>query len=321
MTSPPRPPSPPLGPPRGTYFSRRKARQPLPPSPALTRMRTSSINMEKPPARGRAGGPREESGGYSEARMLTNLPMRPRSLNSTTPVTLANRVSSLPQPTLAPGLILVPRCRTITDPPGTSWPPNTFTPSRCALESRPFLELPSPFLCAMRHLHQNLADFQLCESLTVSNGFLILLLALELEHQHFGVAPVAYDGGAHGAALDHFAAVRKCHGGGKLDFRADVASQFLHADGFPGRDYILFPAGRDYRLHQNLCCWEPDTRNVSELLRVNYECTTGWQRIQILRPSASFRRLPNLELYDASGVSPHKRLCPCFYKEVSIILC
>src|SRR5580700_5692926 len=44
-TSPPRPPSPPLGPPRGTYFSRRNARQPLPPSPAFTRILTSSINM------------------------------------------------------------------------------------------------------------------------------------------------------------------------------------------------------------------------------------------------------------------------------------
>src|SRR5277367_6143469 len=43
--SPPRPPSPPLGPPRGTYFSRRNARQPLPPSPAFTRILTSSINI------------------------------------------------------------------------------------------------------------------------------------------------------------------------------------------------------------------------------------------------------------------------------------
>src|SRR5277367_3387640 len=45
MTSPPRPPSPPEGPPRGTNFSRRKATQPLPPSPAFTRIRASSINM------------------------------------------------------------------------------------------------------------------------------------------------------------------------------------------------------------------------------------------------------------------------------------
>src|SRR5580692_1328885 len=47
MTSPPSPPSPPDGPPRGTYFSRRKARQPFPPSPAFTRIVASSMNMQK----------------------------------------------------------------------------------------------------------------------------------------------------------------------------------------------------------------------------------------------------------------------------------
>src|SRR5437660_689728 len=46
-TSPPWPPSPPLGPPRGTYFSRRKARHPLPPSPALIVMIASSTSMTK----------------------------------------------------------------------------------------------------------------------------------------------------------------------------------------------------------------------------------------------------------------------------------
>src|SRR5580700_11144111 len=43
--SPPLPPSPPDGPPRGTNFSRRKAMQPLPPSPAFTRIVASSMNM------------------------------------------------------------------------------------------------------------------------------------------------------------------------------------------------------------------------------------------------------------------------------------
>src|SRR6185369_6348610 len=42
---PPSPPSPPLGPPRGTNFSRRKAIQPCPPSPALTVIFASSMNM------------------------------------------------------------------------------------------------------------------------------------------------------------------------------------------------------------------------------------------------------------------------------------
>src|SRR3954469_16552027 len=32
----------------------------------------------------------------------------------------------------------------------TSWPANTLTPSRFAFEWRPFLEEPSPFLCAIR---------------------------------------------------------------------------------------------------------------------------------------------------------------------------
>src|ERR1700739_3858676 len=47
MTSPPRPPSPPEGPPRGTNFSRRKAMQPFPPSPALTRILASSMNISR----------------------------------------------------------------------------------------------------------------------------------------------------------------------------------------------------------------------------------------------------------------------------------
>src|SRR4051812_39197156 len=81
--------------------------------------------------------------------MDTNFPMLPRSLNLITPVTLANKVSSLPRPTFGPGLIRVPRCRTMIDPPGTNCPPKAFTPSRCAFESRPFRELPRPFLCAI----------------------------------------------------------------------------------------------------------------------------------------------------------------------------
>src|SRR6476659_8401420 len=35
------------------------------------------------------------------------------------------------------------------EPAGTTWPAKTFTPSRLALESRPFLEEPRPFLCAI----------------------------------------------------------------------------------------------------------------------------------------------------------------------------
>src|ERR1700683_1069909 len=143
--------------------------------------------------------------------MLTNLPIRPRSLNSTTPVTLAKSVSSLPQPTFVPGLSLVPRCRTMIEPPGTNWPPKTFTPSRCALESRPFLELPKPFLCAIRHLNGDIAYLYFCIVLAVSNRLLVLLFALELEDDDLLAPVVAGDSALHGCARHQFAGVAKRH--------------------------------------------------------------------------------------------------------------
>src|SRR5688572_16235829 len=45
QTLPPRPPSPPEGPPRGTNFSRRNAALPSPPLPACTWMVASSMNF------------------------------------------------------------------------------------------------------------------------------------------------------------------------------------------------------------------------------------------------------------------------------------
>src|ERR1019366_9303185 len=258
-TSPHRPPSPPLGPPRGTYFSRRKARQPLPPSPAFTRILTSSINiempnMEKPPACSAAGGPFGSKEGYAVALawMLTNLPIRPRSLNSTTPVTLANRVSSLPQPTLVPGFSLVPRWRTMMLPPGTNWPPKTFTPSRWAFESRPFLELPKPFLCAIRYLRHHLANLHFRVGLAVPDGFLVLFLALELEDQDLGCPVGADDSARHFAAGNQLAAFFKRCLDGKLDFGADVAGQFFDADHITGCYPILLSACLDDRVHANL---------------------------------------------------------------------
>src|SRR5215471_7435843 len=65
------------------------------------------------------------------------------------PLILAKSVSSLPRPTFSPGFTRVPRCRTIMVPPGTSWPPKALKPRRWEFESRPFRELPSPFLCAI----------------------------------------------------------------------------------------------------------------------------------------------------------------------------
>src|ERR1700722_7105844 len=97
---------------------------------------------------------------------------------------VANRVSSLPQPTFSPGLIFVPRCRTMMDPLGMYCPPKTLMPSRCAHESRPFLELPKPFLCAMTISHSwlqlsnDIANADLRIILPVTLRPLVLFLAL-----------------------------------------------------------------------------------------------------------------------------------------------
>ena len=48
ITDPPLPPSPPLGPPRGTYFSRRKETMPSPPAPETTIIFALSINISIP---------------------------------------------------------------------------------------------------------------------------------------------------------------------------------------------------------------------------------------------------------------------------------
>src|SRR5271154_4459832 len=130
--------------------------------------------------------------------MLINLPLRPRSRKTTMPCTFAKRVSSLPRPTFSPGLKREPRCRTRMEPPVTSSPPKAFTPRRCALESRPFLELPNPFLCAILHLCQNLAHLHFREVLAMPYRALILLLALEFEDQHLFPAAAADDGALHG---------------------------------------------------------------------------------------------------------------------------
>src|SRR6201996_1294435 len=75
---------------------------------------------------------------------------RPRKrANWTLPATRANSVSSSPRPTPRPGRKWVPRCRTMISPALTGWPPKRFTPSRCALLSRPLRLDDAPFLCAI----------------------------------------------------------------------------------------------------------------------------------------------------------------------------
>src|SRR6266545_7769935 len=176
-TLPPSPPSPPSGPPRGTNFSRRKLTHPAPPSPPLTKTSISSTNI----AGSRGAGKRAGAGQAGCWATLTNLSSPLRS-KRTYPSALANSVWSTPTPTLTPGLKRVPRCRTRMLPAVTNWPPKRLTPSIWGLESRPFLELPTPFLWAMR-LHLDLGNADRRQRLPMPAVPPIVLPALELDHQ------------------------------------------------------------------------------------------------------------------------------------------
>src|SRR6516165_12196389 len=103
----------------------------------------------RPPGSRDAHSPLNYAFATSTGSIITYLPIEPRSLKMMRPVILAKSVSSLPRPTLRPGFTRVPRWRTMMVPPGTTCPPKALKPSRCEFESRPFRDVPCPFLCAM----------------------------------------------------------------------------------------------------------------------------------------------------------------------------
>ena len=86
-----------------------------------------------------------ESNGATETKVR---PLNPL-LNCTVPSIFENIVWSLPIPVPSPGQNLLPRWRSRMLPGLTSCPPNFFTPRRRPAESRPFLDEPPAFLCAI----------------------------------------------------------------------------------------------------------------------------------------------------------------------------
>src|SRR6185436_3795627 len=85
-------------------------------------------------------------------------------------------------------------------PPRTCSPPNFLSPSRCAFESRPFLDEPTPFLCAIALY---LLYLDLCKTLTVALFAFVLLAAFLFENDDLVIFAVANDGGVNrGIAAD-----------------------------------------------------------------------------------------------------------------------
>src|SRR5690242_18635238 len=87
----------------------------------------------------------------------------------------ANRVWSLPVPTLRPACHLVPRWRARILPASTISPPVDFKPSRRPAESRPFREDPPAFLCAIVVSLNSLTLYT--DSVTESSHFFLLFVA------------------------------------------------------------------------------------------------------------------------------------------------
>src|SRR5262249_52522164 len=91
-------------------------------------------------------------------------------------------------------------------PARTVSPPNFFTPSRFAFESRPFLVDDWPFLCAMALLPLDCGHADARELVAVAATPAVLAPALELEDPELLATPVLEDLGGHGSTLHRRAA-------------------------------------------------------------------------------------------------------------------
>src|SRR6201993_5079493 len=144
----------------------------------------------------------------------------------------------------------------------TTWPPNRFTPSRCAEESRPLRELEAPFLCAMLWSPLSLvcsspdsssldpSDLQDRQLLTVTLTLVVAGLVLELVDTDLGTLGVLEHltghrnlgqrggVGGHGGAVDD-------QGDRQRHLRAGLGVELLDLDDVPDRDFVLLAAGLD----------------------------------------------------------------------------
>src|SRR5579884_1440441 len=150
---------------------------------------------------------------------------------------------------------MVPRCRTRMEPPLTISPPKRFTPRRCAFESRPFLELPNPFLCAMTCLCHDLAHPHRGVVLAVADGALVLLLTFELKDDDLIAAAVLHDGALHLRRAERFTGdqligiAHYSENPAQFNFGADITGDRVHPDDVAGSDAILLSTCFDYGVH------------------------------------------------------------------------
>src|SRR5258708_8369113 len=180
--------------------------------------------------------------------------------NCTVPATSANRVSSPPRPTPVPGWKWGPRWRTMISPAFTRCPPKRLTPSRWALESRPFGLDEAPFLCAISALPRLLlrrvdaGDPDPGVPLAVPQTAPVAGLVPVVDHVDLGAGGVADDlrGDAVTADLrgiaDHFVVVHHEHSR-QRDAGADLAVELVDVQYVIDRHFFLPAAAAHNRVH------------------------------------------------------------------------
>src|SRR5262245_30025290 len=139
-------------------------------------------------------------------------------------------------------------------PPVTNWPANRLTPSIWGLESRPFLELPTPFLCAMPVSDLDGGDANAGDRLAMPAMPAVVLAPLELHDLDLLAAALGHD------LARHLRRAQPVHRGDHLVVAGDEdhrreghglaggPGQLLHRDHLPGRHPILLATGRNDRL-------------------------------------------------------------------------
>src|SRR5918996_628318 len=174
---------------------------------------------------------------------------------------------------LSRGWIPVPSCRPRMLPAGTFSPPNTFTPRRCAFESRPLRDEPCPFLCAMRNLRlgrgslRDAGDLHLGVRLAVpAPPRPAFLLLAEVEHLPKPVLGDDLPRHLHALhqRLTHLRALRAAEQEHLVesDVAAHVASDLLDPEDVALGDPVLLSAGTNDCVHPKPLCpkGRPSTR-------------------------------------------------------------
>src|ERR1022692_1282787 len=151
----------------------------------------------------------------------------------------------------------------------TSWPPKRFTPSRWALESRPFRLEEAPFLCAISDLllcllgpasssgggRAHAGDLHQRVLLPVALATPVASLVLVVDHADLGAGGRTHDLGCDlvvtelGPVTDHIAVIhdeqgRQRHG------RAHLTGELVHHQDIVQRCLFLLAATANDRVHE-----------------------------------------------------------------------